>query len=192
LNNRIATLERAGRFAEAVPLAIDRAALLHGNSLTITNRTDVTQRLFEDPRVQLLNRLLNYGSSFLRANREEDALRWASAASIIYPDDTSWQEFIMSAVNNRVVRFTRDRRFRDAANFLESNRELLSDENYRQLHTLVSSNLATDYHNRFAASWNRGNYDEAMRILNEGLAEFPDSSQLLNAMEIVNRHNTRN
>jgi tetratricopeptide (TPR) repeat protein len=40
-------------------------------------------------------------------------------------------------------------------------------------------NIATDYHNRFAAAWNKKNFDEAERILNEGLAEFPDDRQLL-------------
>jgi tetratricopeptide (TPR) repeat protein len=41
------------------------------------------------------------------------------------------------------------------------------------------SNLAVDYHNRFAAAWNRRNYEEAAKILEEGLALFPDNRQLL-------------
>jgi hypothetical protein len=41
------------------------------------------------------------------------------------------------------------------------------------------TNLAVEYHNRFAAAWNRRNRDEAARILEEGLALFPDNRQLL-------------
>ena len=48
-------------------------------------------------------------------------------------------------------------------------------------------NRAADYHNRFAAAWNRRNYDEARRILDEGLAEFPTNRQLLSNQETVNR-----
>jgi tetratricopeptide (TPR) repeat protein len=49
-------------------------------------------------------------------------------------------------------------------------------------------NRAADFHNRFAAAWNRRNFDEAMNILNEGLLEFPTNRQLLSNMETVNRH----
>jgi len=48
-------------------------------------------------------------------------------------------------------------------------------------------NRAADFHNRFAAAWNRRNYDEARRILDEGLAEFPTNRQLLSNQETVNR-----
>jgi hypothetical protein len=43
-----------------------------------------------------------------------------------------------------------------------------------------NGNLAADYHNRFASEWNRKNFEEAERVLDEGLAEFPDDRQLLN------------
>jgi len=49
------------------------------------------------------------------------------------------------------------------------------------------NNLAVDYHNRFAAEWNKRNYSEAERILNEGLAEFPHDRNLLSDRETVNR-----
>jgi tetratricopeptide (TPR) repeat protein len=41
------------------------------------------------------------------------------------------------------------------------------------------SNYAAAYHNLFAEAYNKKNYDEALRILNEGLAKFPGSRQLL-------------
>jgi plasmid stability protein len=48
-------------------------------------------------------------------------------------------------------------------------------------------NRSTDFHNRFAAAWNRRNFDEARRILDEGLAEFPTNRQLLSDRETVDR-----
>jgi len=49
------------------------------------------------------------------------------------------------------------------------------------------NNRAADFHNRFAAAWNGGNHDEARRILNEGLAEFPNDRRLLTNRETINR-----
>jgi hypothetical protein len=49
------------------------------------------------------------------------------------------------------------------------------------------SNLAVDYHNRFAAAWNRRDREEAARILEEGLARFPGHRQLLADKAIVER-----
>jgi tetratricopeptide (TPR) repeat protein len=49
------------------------------------------------------------------------------------------------------------------------------------------SNLATDYHNRFAAAWNRRNREEAERILEEGLALFPGDRRLLADKAAVER-----
>jgi tetratricopeptide (TPR) repeat protein len=69
----------------------------------------------------------------------------------------------------------------DAIERFGANRELEQTlRNYR-------TNLAADFHNRFAAEWNRRNYEEAERILNEGLAEFPNDRRLLANRDIVNR-----
>jgi len=71
----------------------------------------------------------------------------------------------------------------NALNRFGANRELeQSLRTYR-------GNLATEFHNRFAAEWNKRNYDEAESILNEGLAEFPADRQLLADMETVKRLN---
>ena len=48
-----------------------------------------------------------------------------------------------------------------------------------------NDNLAADYHNRFAAEWNRKNFDEAKRVLDEALAEFPNDRRLLNDKQSV-------
>jgi hypothetical protein len=49
------------------------------------------------------------------------------------------------------------------------------------------SNRAVEFHNRFAAAFNRRNLDEARRILDEALAEFPDNRQLLNDRNALDR-----
>jgi hypothetical protein len=49
------------------------------------------------------------------------------------------------------------------------------------------SNRAVEFHNRFAAAFNRRNMDEARRILDEALAEFPDNRQLLNDRNTLDR-----
>ena len=279
LNNRIAELERANRFSEAVPLAIDRAVMLLGSSVA-DNNYQSADTIFENPKKDLIDRLINYGASILRANREEECLNWAYAASSKYPDPGRWQELIMAATNNRIARFIKDRRPADARIFLENNAFLLSRENYLQIDAMLldaellhrannirtaqegygvvnditaakqnakipdrraveiltfavqktaailcaapdmnwraainyietvlslygssreleqnlqiyRGNLAADYHNRFAAEWNKRNFEEAEHILNEGLAEFPDNRQLLSNREIVNRQNSR-
>jgi len=284
LNNRISDLERQNRYADSVPLAIDRAALLFGNTLAVTQEAYSSEALFTDPRKDLMDRLFNFGAVLLRANREEDALRWAAAASSKYPEGDRWQEFILAAVNNRIAGLTRGNRATDARSFLESQKTVLTETNYTQLDAVVidaellrsadqirtaadgdaaitaivqaraenrigerrtgelltfaiqktaaslcaapardwraailyienaierfgarlggnreleqtlrtyRGNLAADYHNRFAAAWNRKNYDEAERVLNEGLAEFPDNRQLLADRETVNKNRAR-
>jgi len=282
LNNRIAEHERQNRYADSVPVAIDRAALLLGAAYSSAPEADASEALFEDPGKVVMDRLFNYGASLLRANREEDGILWAEAASARYADTERWQDFVMAAVNNRITRFLRERDVNTEAarTFLEGKKSTLTAENYAQLDTILidaellkranhirsvedgdavisgalnarengrlperranelivysvqktaailcaapardwraainyieaftarfgerlganreleqtlrtyRGNLATDYHNRFAAEWNRKNYDEAERILNEGLSEFPGNRQLLADRETVNR-----
>jgi tetratricopeptide (TPR) repeat protein len=274
LNNRIADHERVNQFADSVPVAIDRAALLEGSALKVDPATEIHRAIFTDPRVDLLDRLFNFGAALLRAGKEEDCLRWAAAASPIYPDEKRWQEFIMAAVNNNQTKLLKASRYADARNFLERQKQVLSQANYDKLESILvdselsgkayqirtaadgdsvinaidlarnggkipekravelitfavqktassvsappggnwraaiqyieaalsrfganreleqalnvyRSNLATDYHNRFATEWNKKNYDEAERILNEGLGEFPKDRQLLSDKQTI-------
>jgi len=277
--NRIADHERQSRYADSVPVAIDRAALLLGSDFSQVSQRDSSESILEDPGKVLIDRLINYGASLLRANREEDGILWAEAASARYANGERWSEFLMAAINNRITRFLREREANttSARNFLEDKKNLLSTENYAQLDTILvdaeilkranqiravadgdsiiedtqnardsgrlaerranelivyavqktaallcsapardwrsainyieafisrfgeggafeqalstyRGNLATEYHNRFAAEWNRRNFDEAERILNEGIAEFPNNRQLLTDRETVNRN----
>jgi len=137
LNNRIADFERVYNFAEAVPLAVDRAALLYGTSLAAT----VTESgaLFTDPRHDLIDRLLNYGSFLLNSNREEDALRWVLAASSLYPSAERWNTLIHAAVNNRIARLLIESKVQDAGNFLESNRRYLTPSDYAEFNRIITN-----------------------------------------------------
>ncbi len=287
MNNRIADNERQNRYAESVPIAIDRAALLFGNNLTTDNSVEVSEVIFRDPRYDLLDRVFNFGAMLLRANREEDALRWAAASSLLYPDKNRWQEFTLAAVNNHIMKLIKADRTTNARNFLEVYKIVLTEENYSKLDAMLldaelltqanqisnagnaaaegdavinaivmartsgriseeraeellnfailktaytisrnrnaspgnwraalefienavnrfgsnreleqalsayRSNIAADYHNRFAAEWNKRNFDEAERILNEALNEFPNDRQLIKNRETVNRQRPR-
>ncbi len=70
IQNRIADVESAGRYSEAVGLAVDRWVLLGGSR----------GQEFED----LVTRMLNYGTLLSRAGREADALDWAKLAVQVY------------------------------------------------------------------------------------------------------------
>ncbi len=274
LNNRIGDYERSNNFAASVPLAVDRAALLLGDSYALTSGVSTSEFLFIDPRKDLMDRLLNYGASLLKSNREEECIRWAVLASSTYPDNNRWQELFLAAVNNRISRFIKDRKISDARNFLEDQKTHITEADYAQLDALIvdadilnrannfktsaegdeiiadidkarnsgrlnekraaelltytiqkvamvlcapplrdwraaikylenalskyganreleqtlrtyKGNLATDYHNRFATEWNKKNFAEAERILNEGLDEFPNDRQLLSDKQII-------
>ena len=268
--NRLSALERANRFAEAVPLAIDRMVLLTGGNAGAGKDTP----FFQDPRMDLLDRLLNYGASLLGAGKEDECLRWASLAIPRYPDARRWQELIFAAANNRVTKLVRAGRLPAARDFLDAQQAVLDPALYAQLDAalldaeliervnrirgaaegdsvitaidqarsnnrmeerraaellsvaveksaaalsarrdwlaainyveaaitrygssrdleqtlrIYRNNRAVDFHNSFAAAWNRRNYDEARRILNDALAEFPGDRQLLADRETVNR-----
>jgi len=220
-----------------------------------------------------MDRLLNYGASLLRSNKEEDGIRWAVFASSVYPD-ARWQEFFSAAVNNRMSKYIKEKKIQDAYNFLENQKSLISEADYVQFDMLIvdadlfnrannfktpdegndlifaiekarangrlpekrtselltytiqktamslcappgkdwraaihylenaiskygpnreleqslrtyKANLIADYHNRFAAEWNKKNYAEAERILNEGLVEFPNDKQLLSDKQTI-------
>jgi tetratricopeptide (TPR) repeat protein len=131
LGNRISELEKRNRYAEAVPLAINRAVLLQGR------RDPVSSPFFTDPQKDLMDRLLNYGSSLMKAGREDAALQWAALASARYPNEARWQEFVYAALNNLMVKHLRSHRIAEARNALEANAALLSRGNYARLEPQV-------------------------------------------------------
>ncbi|MDR2786736.1 MAG: hypothetical protein LBB83_12575 [Treponema sp.] len=131
LSNRIADLEKRNRYSEAVPLAVNRAALL-------TNRRNpVSSPLFQDGEKDLLDRLLNYGASLLNGGRETDALAWAEYAGTRHPGGAAgekrWQEFTFTALNNLMIRLIRAGKTSDARTALDRYGASLGPTDYNRL-----------------------------------------------------------
>ncbi|MDR2738959.1 MAG: hypothetical protein LBB68_03900 [Treponema sp.] len=131
LTNRISELERQNRFSEAVPLAINRAALLKDR------RNPVSSPFFTDPQRDLIDRLLNYGSSLIKSGQEAPALQWAALADGQYPGDERWQEFIYTALNNLLVKLVRSQRIADARDALDTHAAILRRDNFNRLEAMV-------------------------------------------------------
>jgi tetratricopeptide (TPR) repeat protein len=276
MNNRMTELESRNLYVEAVPIAVDRYTLLNGNAQAAGDGASSSDHLFMDPRKDLLDRLLNYGTSLFKAGKEEDCLRWVAAASARYPE-SRWQELILAAVNNRIMKYLKTNQITEAKKFLNNQKTLLPLTDYKQLDAMLletellaaankiraigdgnsvisavnqalengkisdkraaeirtfavnktavalcaapardwraaiayienaiarfgadreleqamrayRGNLAADYHNRFADAWNKKKFDEAERILREGLAETPDDHRLLSNRDTVNKN----
>jgi tetratricopeptide (TPR) repeat protein len=137
LSNRVAELESRNRYHEAVPLAINRAALLRDRG-TNGSPDPVSSGFFVDPKRDLTDRLLNYGSSLIKSGQEARALEWAALAGGRYPyDETRWQEFTYAALNNLLVKFVRGKRTEDARASLEANAAILSRDNFDRLDAMV-------------------------------------------------------
>ncbi|GHV77856.1 hypothetical protein AGMMS49942_26770 [Spirochaetia bacterium] len=136
LTNRIVELEKRNRYNEAVPLAINRAALLRDRRESET-ADSTNPAFFADPQRDMTDRLLNYGSSLMKSGQEARALEWAALAGGRYPDDDRWQEFTYAALNNLLVKFIRGKRIADARASLEANAAMMSRENFDRLETLV-------------------------------------------------------
>ena len=139
LSNRTVELEKADRFAEAVPLAVNRYALLRGRTGAAPS-----SEFFEDPYRDMMNRIFNYGAFLINRGKEEDALRWAAHAGAKYPDGERWQEFVMAAMNNRLVKFFRRKEAARGREFLDANAALLSADNYHTLDALTTDAELTE------------------------------------------------
>jgi tetratricopeptide (TPR) repeat protein len=131
LSNRIADLEKRNRYSEAVPLAVNRAALL------ANRRNPVSSPFFQDGEKDLLDRLLNYGASLLNGGRETDALAWAEYAGTRHPGGEAgakrWQEFTFTALNNLMIRLTRAGKTADARAALDRYGASLGPSDYNRL-----------------------------------------------------------
>jgi tetratricopeptide (TPR) repeat protein len=132
LHNRIADLEARGRFAESVPLAVNRAVLLSS-----TERT-VYSEFFDDPRNVLLDRIFNYAAMLLRAGKEQELLEWAELAGAKYPAPERWQEITVGAVHNSLARMIKNSRFAEGRGFLAANASKLTPETYRRFRAMLA------------------------------------------------------
>ncbi|MDR3170554.1 MAG: hypothetical protein LBU17_02875 [Treponema sp.] len=130
LTNRITELESRNRFNEAVPLAVNRVALLS------QRRNPAASLFFSDPRKDLMDVLLNFGNSLVKAGKEEAALRWAGLAEARYPDE-EWQDFIYTVVNTRLVQLLQNQRISEAQDLLNANLSRLSPGNIAAFRIMI-------------------------------------------------------
>ncbi|MDR2072907.1 MAG: hypothetical protein LBP60_05705 [Spirochaetaceae bacterium] len=141
LSNRISILERGNHYAEAVPLAINRAVLLRGTADSSAGEADQSRAdFFEDPHRDIMNRLFNFGSHLVKTGKEDEALAWALYAGSRFPSREQWQEFIYAAINNKLVKLIRSRKITDARtalNTLGAVKEKLSPGQYQALELIV-------------------------------------------------------
>jgi tetratricopeptide (TPR) repeat protein len=165
LSNRISELERRNRYAEAVPLAINRAALLRGRR-DPQDRNPAATSFFTDPQQDLTERLLNYGSSLMKAGQEEEALQWAAQASSRYPDGERWQEFNYAALNNLVVKHIRSQHPAEARSALNAHAAVLTADNFNRLETVV---LDAELMQRAMATWNGEEAETLLLAIDEAL-----------------------
>jgi hypothetical protein len=132
LHNRISDLEARGRFAESVPLAVNRAALLSSSGRTAYSE------FFDDPRSVLLDRIFNYAAMLLRAGKEPELLEWANLAEAKVPASERWQAIIFGALNNGLAKLIRNNRFEEGRGVLAANGSKLSPENYGRLRAVLA------------------------------------------------------
>jgi tetratricopeptide (TPR) repeat protein len=193
LSNRIAVLEKANRYAEAVPLAVNRAVLLgvNGNAPAQTGGTAAgsaaqaggavqaggtnqsKSEFFEDPRRDVMNRIFNLGSHLLRTGKEDEALAWVEYASPAFPDPPRWREFVYAAVNNKLVKLIRGKKTADARSALASlgrAGEHLTAEQRRSLEALVIEAEAADLVNGVK---NPGDAEAALAFLSQVWDRLP-------------------
>jgi hypothetical protein len=129
--NRIFDLEAQGRYRDSVSLALNRAALLS------QRRNPVSSPFFADPNQDLLDRLLNFGVSLVKAGKEADALRWAAMAKARYPHE-KWEEFTYGALHNLLVKLIRSQRLSEARAVLDTQASAQSRENLERLNVLLT------------------------------------------------------
>ena len=137
LANRISSLEDEKRYADAVPLAINRAVLLSGGAVQ-------HGELFNDPRKDMMRSIFNVGFHFIQTGKEDSAIAWAEYAEERFPDPAGWQDLYKTAVNNKLVKLIRAQKIPDAYSALAELQPKLSGEDYRELEAMVFDSEAVD------------------------------------------------
>ena len=175
LSNRIAMLEQGNRFAEAVPLAVNRAVLLRADRDTARSGAALDKsHIFEDPREDLMNRLFNLGAYLVRAGKEDDAIAWVEYAEDRFPDPARWQELLKTAANNKLVKLIRANKTAEARSTLSRLKPRLSVEVYLELETMVLETEAVD---RVRAVKNPGDAESVLAFLAEVWNRLPPGNR---------------
>jgi hypothetical protein len=134
-HNRIAEAESRGRYAGAVTLALNQAALLG------ERRDQGVAGFFTSPQQDLNDRILNYGAALLNGGKEEEGLAWAAYAKPVYAGagtDARWQEYIDALISNRTAKLCRSGQFDEARRFLADTESLHDGAARRRLEALVA------------------------------------------------------
>lgn len=181
MSNRISALEARKRFADALPIAVDRAVLL------AKRESPVDSPLFTDPALDRMDRIFNVAGSLLNSRKEEDVLAFADYTMPMYPDDARWEEIQYNAVNNILAKYLRSHKIEDAKKVLDENRDRYGAALHDKLAGIVAQAEVVDYHNQFATLFNRRKYEDAKAVLDLALKTFPDDRQLNRDLETVNK-----
>jgi hypothetical protein len=115
--NRIADLEKANKFADAVPLAIDRAAFFKERHDTVQSA------LFGDPSTESDDAIFNLGAFYLNRGNEKEALAWADYSKDSVRDKKREHEFVLAVVNNIIAKELRSKKIEAAQ------KTLIAEEN---------------------------------------------------------------
>lgn len=168
LSNRVVETEKARRFADAVPLGINRSVLLSKSP----DRSG-GQELFEGSRADLMNRLFNYAIWLDQQKRDDEALAWIAYAEKRFPD-AGWEGCRFPAMNNRLVALIQARKIADARTALEAEKARLSPENYRTLDVMVNAAEVTDLVN---AIKNPGDVEAALARIQSLWDRLPEKNR---------------
>lgn len=203
LANRVVDLERAGRYAEAVALAVDRSAAVgdadsaeflsgrlfnYGGYLVNRGRTEealgfvdrVRARYGEVPRLDALRRtaVSNRLSELASAGRYDEAVDFLGRMRARYGDDPSYGGFLAAAVNNQVVALVRDGQWARARALLEERLAagLAPATEGRRLSALISSAELDDAVARLPF---RGALEAALAARRDGAVGKPRFAEIL-------------
>jgi hypothetical protein len=176
-NNRMIKQIKAGRLAGA------RESLnLLAPALNAANFSRLDMALTDAELMEGASKIKNTGD----AEALIAAIDRAEGQRLLSPDRTG--ELRNFAIEKAAAFLTAGRDWTGAVAWLETAlRHYGPNPRIEQNLRNARSNLATDYHNRFAAAWNRRDREAAEKILEEGLALFPDNRQLLADRAIVEK-----
>jgi hypothetical protein len=177
VNNRLVKLIRAGRLAEARNTLNSQASLLNAADFDRLDMTITDGELLE----QASNMKNSEDAAAILA-----AIDDAGSRGVLPPDRAGELRTFVIEKAASLISAGPGRNWSGAVAYLEGALERYGP-NPRLEQSLrgYRSNLAVEYHNRFAAAWNRRDQKEAARILEEGLALFPDNRQLLADRTVV-------
>ncbi|MDR2479219.1 MAG: hypothetical protein LBD48_07895, partial [Treponema sp.] len=179
VNNRIQKLAKAGQFAAARELLERQKTAAGPENYALLDSMLTGTELFDRA-----SKIRNSGEG----DSVLDLIEIAHNSGLI--DDNRADELVVLAVQRTAAILSAARPVPDsgvpgrdwpgAVNYIQKAAGRFGTS--RSLERILrdyQTNYAIDFHNRFAAAWNKKNYDEARRVIAEGLALFPGNKQLL-------------